>query len=161
MQKMKNIRPKLDELKRKFGNDKQKFAQEQMALMKREGVNPFAGCLPMLLQFPIWVGLYGAILGSVELYHEPLGLWVPDLSSSDPYFIMPILLGILMFVQTLLTPQTATDETQAKIMKFGMPIMFTVFMLFLPSALVLYILFNTILTIVQNLLIKRRMEARA
>jgi YidC/Oxa1 family membrane protein insertase len=161
MQKMKNIRPKLDELKRKFGNDRAKFSQEQMALMKREGVNPFAGCLPMLLQFPIWVGLYGAILGSVELYHEPLGLWVPDLSSSDPYFIMPILLGILMFVQTLLTPQTATDETQAKIMKYGMPIMFTVFMLFLPSALVLYILFNTILTIVQNLLIKRRMEARA
>jgi YidC/Oxa1 family membrane protein insertase len=159
MQRMKDIKPKLDELKQKFGNDRQKFAQEQMALMKREGVNPFAGCLPMLIQIPIWMGLYGAILGSVELYREPLGLWVTDLSSSDPYFIMPILLGVLMFVQTVLTPQTGMEEMQAKIMKYGMPIMFTVFMLFLPSGLVLYILVNTILTIGQNLLIKRKMEA--
>ena len=161
MQRMKELKPKLDELKKKFGNDRQRFASEQMALMKREGVSPFAGCLPMLLQLPIWVGLYGAILGSVELYHEPLGLWVPDLSSSDPYFVMPILVGVIQFVQMWLTPQAATDEMQAKIMKYGMPIMFTLFMLFLPSALVLYILVNSILTIVQNLLIKRRMEARA
>lgn len=161
MQKMKNIKPKLDELKAKLGHDRQKFAQEQMALMKREGVNPFAGCLPMLLQLPIWVGLYGAILGSVELYHEALGLWVPDLSSPDPYFVMPILVGIIQAVQMWLTPQTATDEMQAKIMKYGMPVLFTLFMLFLPSALVLYILVNSILTIGQNLLIKRKMEARA
>jgi YidC/Oxa1 family membrane protein insertase len=159
MQKMKDIKPKLDELKRKFGNDRQKFAQEQMALMKREGVNPFAGCLPMLIQIPIWMGLYGAILGSVELYREPLGLWVPDLSSSDPYFILPLILGALMYVQTVLTPQSGMEEMQAKIMKYGMPIMFTVFMLFLPSGLVLYILVNTLLTIGQNLLIKRKMEA--
>ena len=161
MQKMKNIKPKLDELKAKLGNDRQRFAQEQMALMKREGVNPLAGCLPMLLQLPIWVGLYGAILGSVELYHEPLGLWVPDLSSPDPYFVMPILVGIIQFVQMWLTPQTATDEMQAKIMKYGMPVLFTLFMLFLPSALVLYILVNSLLTIAQNLLIKRKMEARS
>jgi len=161
MQKMKAIKPKLDELKLRLGNDRQKFAQEQMALMKREGVNPLAGCLPMLLQLPIWVGLYGAILGSVELYHEPLGLWVPDLSSPDPFFVMPILVGIIQFVQMWLTPQTATDEMQAKIMKYGMPVLFTLFMLFLPSALVLYILVNSLLTIVQNLLIKRKMEARA
>lgn len=161
MQRMKNLKPKLDELKKKFGNDRQKFAQEQMALMKREGVNPFAGCLPMLLQLPIWVGLYGAILGSVELYHEPMGLWVPDLSSPDPYFVMPILVGVIQFIQMWLTPQAATDEMQAKIMKYGMPIMFTLFMLFLPSALVLYILVNSLLTIAQNLLIKRKMEAAA
>lgn len=161
MQKMKAIKPKLDELKLRLGNDRQKFAQEQMALMKREGVNPLAGCLPMLLQLPIWVGLYGAILGSVELYHEPLGLWVPDLSSPDPFFVMPILVGIIQFVQMWLTPQTATDEMQAKIMKYGMPVLFTLFMLFLPSALVLYILVNSLLTIGQNLLIKRKMEARA
>lgn len=159
MQKMKTIKPKLDELKKKYGHDRQKFAQEQMALMRREGVNPFASCLPMLIQIPIWMGLYGAILGSVELYREPLGLWVPDLSASDPYFILPIVLGILMFVQTILTPQAGMEETQAKIMKYGMPIMFTLFMLFLPSGLVLYILVNTILTIGQNLLIKRKMEA--
>lgn len=159
MQKMKTIKPKLDELKKKYGHDRQKFAQEQMALMRREGVNPFASCLPMLIQIPIWMGLYGAILGSVELYREPLGLWIPDLSASDPYFILPIVLGILMFVQTILTPQAGMEETQAKIMKYGMPIMFTLFMLFLPSGLVLYILVNTILTIGQNLLIKRKMEA--
>jgi YidC/Oxa1 family membrane protein insertase len=161
MQRMKNLKPKLDELKKKVGGDRQKFAQEQMALMKREGVNPFAGCLPMLLQLPIWIGLYGAILGSVELYHEPMGLWVPDLSSPDPYYVMPILVGIIQAVQMWLTPQTATDEMQAKIMKYGMPIMFTLFMLFLPSALVLYILVNSLLTIAQNLLIKRKMEAAA
>jgi len=161
MQKMKAIKPKLDELKAKIGNDRQKFAQEQMALMKREGVNPFAGCLPMLLQLPIWVGLYGAILGSVELYHEPMGLWVPDLSSPDPFFVMPIIVGIIQFVQMWLTPQTTTDEMQAKIMKYGMPVLFTLFMLFLPSALVLYILVNSLLTIAQNLLIKRKMEARS
>ena len=161
MQKMKTIKPKLDELKLRLGNDRQKFAQEQMALMKREGVNPLAGCLPMLLQLPIWVGLYGAILGSVELYHEPLGLWVHDLSAPDPFFVMPILVGIIQFVQMWLTPQTATDEMQAKIMMYGMPVLFTLFMLFLPSALVLYILVNSLLTIGQNLLIKRKMEARA
>lgn len=161
MQKMKNLKPKLDELKKRVGNDRQRFAQEQMALMKREGVNPFAGCLPMLLQLPIWVGLYGAILGSVELYHEPLGLWIPDLAAPDPYYVMPIMVGAIQFVQMMLTPQTTTDATQAKIMKYGMPVMFTVFMLFLPSALVLYILINSILTIGQNLLIKRKMEATA
>ncbi len=159
MQKMQAIKPKLDKLKEKYGSDRQRFAQEQMALMKAEGVNPFAGCFPMLLQFPIWIGLYGAILGSVELYHEPLGFWIGDLSAPDPYFVLPILEGLLMFAQTTLTPSsTAMQGAQAKIMKFGMPIMFTVFMLFLPSGLVLYIIVNTALTIVQNLLIKRRMK---
>jgi YidC/Oxa1 family membrane protein insertase len=159
MQKMQAIKPKLDALKAKYGNDRQRFAQEQMALMKQEGVNPFAGCLPMLLQLPIWIGLYGAILGSVELYREPLGFWIQDLSGPDPYFVLPILEGLLMFAQTALTPSSAAMQgAQAKIMKYGMPIMFTVFMLFLPSGLVLYIIINTALTILQNLLIKRRMK---
>lgn len=157
LQKMQALKPKLDELKRKTGDDKQRFAQEQMALYRREGVNPLASCLPMLLQFPIWVGLYGSILGSVELYHEPLGLWVHDLSAPDPIFVMPILLGILMFIQTWLTPTAAgQDGMQAKIMKYGMPILFTFMMLFLPSGLVLYIIVNTALTIGQNVLIRRR-----
>ncbi|MCC6619899.1 MAG: YidC/Oxa1 family insertase periplasmic-domain containing protein [Deltaproteobacteria bacterium] len=158
--KMQQLKPKLDELKKKIGDDRQRFAQEQMALYKREGINPLAGCLPMLLQFPIWVGLYGAILGSVELYHEPLGLWVPDLSAPDPAFVMPILLGVLMFLQTWLTPSAGgTDPMQQKIMKFGMPILFTLFMLFLPSGLVLYIIVNTLLTIGQNILIRRKYAA--
>ncbi len=159
MQKMSALKPKLEELKLKYP-DRQKFAQEQMALMKREGVNPLAGCLPMLLQVPIWVGLYGAILGSVELFHEPLGLWIQDLSAADPYYVMPIIQGILMYFQTVLTPTTApTTGMQAKIMKYGMPILFTFFMLMLPSGLVLYIIVNTVLTIGQNLMIKRRMKA--
>jgi YidC/Oxa1 family membrane protein insertase len=159
MQKMQGMKPKLDALKVRYGNDRQRFAQEQMALMKAEGVNPLAGCLPMLLQFPIWIGLYGAILGSVHLYHEPLGLWIPDLSAADPWFVLPVLEGLLMFAQTALTPSSnAMEGGQAVFMKYGMPIMFTMFMLFLPSGLVLYIIINTGLTIVQNLLIKRRMK---
>ena len=159
MQKMQTLKPKLDELKRKYANDKQKFAQEQMALFKREGATPLSGCFPMLLQMPVWFGLYQSILTSVELYHAPMGLWVHDLSAPDPYFVMPILLGGLMYVQTALTASTATmDGMQAKIMKYGMPILFSVFMLFLPSGLVLYIFVNVALTIVQNLVIKRRMN---
>jgi len=159
MQKMQQLKPKLDELKKKYGADRQKFASEQMALFKREGANPLSGCFPMLLQMPVWFGLYQSIQSSVELYHAPMGLWIHDLSAPDPYFVMPILLGVLMFVQTLLTASTATmDGMQAKIMKYGMPIMFSVFMLFLPSGLVLYIFVNVALTIVQNLVIKRRMN---
>jgi YidC/Oxa1 family membrane protein insertase len=159
MQKMQAIKPKLEALKAKYGNDRQRFAQEQMALMKAEGVNPFAGCLPMLLQFPIWIGLYGAILGSVELYREPLGLWITDLSAADPWFVLPVLEGLLMFAQTALTPSAnGMEGGQAVFMKYGMPIMFTMFMLLLPSGLVLYIIINTGLTIAQNLLIKRRMK---
>jgi YidC/Oxa1 family membrane protein insertase len=130
-----------------------------MALMKSEGVNPFAGCFPMLLQFPIWIGLYGAILGSVELYREPLGFWITDLSAADPWFVLPVIEGLLMFAQTALTPSTnGMEGGQAVFMKYGMPIMFTTFMLLLPSGLVLYIIINTALTIAQNLIIKRRMK---
>jgi len=158
MQRMQKLKPKLDELKKKHGGDRQRFAQEQMALFKREGVNPLGGCLPMLLQMPVWFGLYQMIYASVELYRAPMGLWIDDLSAPDPYYILPVLLGGLMFVQTFLTTSTATlDGVQGKILKFGMPIMFAVFMLFLPSALVLYIFANVALTIVQNLIIRRRM----
>ncbi|PKN58516.1 MAG: hypothetical protein CVU56_05405 [Deltaproteobacteria bacterium HGW-Deltaproteobacteria-14] len=158
MQKMQQLKPKLDEIKKRLDGDKQKFAQEQMALFKREGVNPLTGCFPMLLQMPVWFGLYQSIQTSVELYHAPMGLWINDLSAPDPFFIMPILLGVLMFVQTLLTATATMDGLQGKIMKYGMPIMFSAFMLFLPSGLVLYIFVNVALTIVQNLVIKRRMS---
>lgn len=158
MQKMQKLKPKLDELKKQHGGDRQAFAKEQMALFKREGVNPLTGCLPMLLQMPVWFGLYQTIYTSVELYRTPMGLWIDDLSAPDPFYILPIILGLLMFVQTFLTTSTATmDGMQGKILKFGMPIMFSVFMLFLPSGLVLYILVNVLLTIAQNLFIRRRM----
>lgn len=158
IQKQQKLKPELDKLKEETKGDKAAFQKEMMALYKRHGVNPFVGCLPMLIQMPIWIALYQTILRSVELFHAPLGLWIDDLSAKDPYFIMPILLGVLMLAQSLLTTSTAGMEgMQAKLMKYGMPVMFTFIMLYLPSGLVLYILVNTLLTIVQNLIIRRRM----
>ena len=156
MQKMQQLKPDLDKLKKEHAEDKQAFNKAMFALYKRKGVNPLGGCLPMLLQMPIWIALYQTIAGAVELYHTPLGLWIDDLSSSDPYFIMPVCMGGLMIVQNAISGSTASmDGMQAKLMKWGMPIMFTAFMMFLPSALVLYILVNTVLTIFQNLYIRR------
>ena len=151
-------KPELDKLKKEHGDDKQAFNKAMFALYKRHKVNPLGGCLPMLLQMPIWIALYRTIAGAVELYHTPLGLWIDDLSASDPYFIMPVCMGALMIVQNAISGSTASmDGMQAKLMKWGMPIMFTAFMMFLPSGLVLYILVNTILTIFQNLYIRRRL----
>lgn len=159
MQKMQKLKPELDKLKKEYGDDKQAFNKAMFALYKRHKVNPLGGCLPMLLQMPIWISLYQTIANAVELYHTPLGLWIQDLSASDPYYIMPFIMGGLMIVQNSISGSTATmDGMQAKIMKWGMPIMFTGFMLFLPSGLVLYILVNTLLTIAQNLYIRRGLE---
>jgi YidC/Oxa1 family membrane protein insertase len=159
MQKMQQLKPELDKLKKQHEGDKQAFNKAMFALYKRHKVNPLGGCLPMLLQMPIWIALYQTIANAVELFHTPLGLWIEDLSSSDPYYIMPVCMGALMIVQNAISGSTATMEgIQAKMMKWGMPIMFTVFMLFLPSGLVLYILVNTILTIFQNLYIRRGLQ---
>ncbi len=158
MQKMAKLKPQIEEIKKRFPDDRQRQSQEQMALMKREKVNPLGGCLPMLIQMPIWFGLYQMIFSSVEFYHEPM-LWIPDLSAPDPLFILPVVLGLLMFAQTMLTTSMGTmDGLQGKIMKFGMPIMFAAFMLFLPSALVLYILVSTVLTVIQNVVIRKNMD---
>jgi YidC/Oxa1 family membrane protein insertase len=156
MQKMQKLKPDLDALKKTHGEDKQAFNKAMFALYKKHNVNPLGGCLPMVLQMPIWIALYRTIAGAVELYHTPLGLWIDDLSASDPYFIMPVCMGALMVVQNAISGSTASmDGMQAKLMKWGMPIMFTTFMMFLPSGLVLYILVNTVLTIFQNLYIRR------
>ena len=158
MQKMQQLRPKLDALKEEYGDRKEDFAKAQMALFKREGVNPLGGCLPMLLQMPIWFALYRTIYSAVDLFNAPLGGWIQDLSSPDPYYVMPVLLGIIFFVQQLFTPTAAgMDPAQAKMMKYGMPLMMSIFMVALPSGLVLYILVNSILTVFQNLYIKRQM----
>ncbi len=158
MQRMSQLRPKLDELKAQHGDDREAFAKAQMALFKREKVNPLGGCFPMVVQMPIWFSLYQVIYSSVELFHAPLGLWIQDLSAPDPFYVTPVLLGLLMLVQSYFTPTaTAGDPTQQKIMKYGMPLMFSVFMIALPAGLVLYILCNTVLTILQNIIIRRRM----
>jgi YidC/Oxa1 family membrane protein insertase len=158
MQRMSQLRPQLDELKEKHGDDREKFAKAQMALFKREGVNPLGGCLPMVIQMPIWFALYRTIYSSVELYHAPLGFWIQDLSAPDPLYIFPVILGFLMLAQSYFQPMAAgMDPVQAKMMKYGMPLMFSVFMIALPSGLVLYIMVNTLLTIFQNIHIRRSM----
>lgn len=146
MRRMASLKPMQDALREKYKDDKAKMNQAMMDLYKREKINPLGGCLPMLLQMPIWIALYRTIYASVDLYQAPLFLWITDLSAHDPYFVMPLLLGVLTFVQQKMTP-TAGDPAQAKMMLWMMPIMFTGFMLFLPSGLVFYILVNTFLTI--------------
>jgi YidC/Oxa1 family membrane protein insertase len=160
MRRMQQLKPKMDELRDRFKDDKQKLNQAMMDLYKREKVNPLGGCLPMLLQMPIWIALYRTIYGAVDLYQAPLFLWITDLSAHDPWFVMPILLGALMWVQQKMTPQ-AGDPTQAKIMLWMMPIMFTSFMLFLPSGLVFYILVNTVTSIAQQWWMNRTIPAVA
>ena len=112
----------------------------------------------MFLQMPVWFAFYQVIYSSVELYHAPLGGWIPDLSAPDPLYIFPVILGVLMFAQSYFQPTAAgMDPVQAKMMKYGMPLMFSVMMISLPSGLVLYIMVNTILTIIQQIYIRRSM----
>lgn len=146
---MKKIQPLMKKLQEKHSEDKVRMQQEMMKLYKEHGVNPLAGCLPMLMMMPIYFALYRTIFSAVELYQANFALWITDLSQQDPYYITPVLLGVLMVVQFKLNP-SAGDQMQAKIMMYVMPVMFTAMMLFLPSGLVLYILVNTVLGIVQQ-----------
>jgi YidC/Oxa1 family membrane protein insertase len=161
MKEMQKLKPEIDKLKAKFGSDKSRLNQETMNLYKRYNINPLGGCLPMLLQMPIWIALYRTIYSSVELYQAPLFLWIQDLSSPDPFFVLPVVMGVSMFLQQMLTPTSGMDEGQAKMMKYIMPIMFTGFMLFLPSGLVLYIFVNTLLSVIQQYWIQRSGPATA
>jgi YidC/Oxa1 family membrane protein insertase len=156
MQKMQAIKPLIDDINARYPEteDRDKKSQALMALYRTHKINPLMGCLPMMLQFPIWIALYRMLANSVELYRTPLILWIHDLSQPDPYFVLPLVLGASMFLQQKLTPTTA-DNQQAKIMMYMMPVMFTVFMLFLPAGLNLYILVNTLLTITQQRLLYR------
>ena len=127
-----------------------------MALYKREKINPLGGCLPILVQMPVFISLYWVLFESVQLRHAPFMLWIQDLSVMDPYFILPILMGASMFLQMSLNP-TPPDPMQAKIMKM-MPLIFTVFFLWFPAGLVLYWLVNNILSIAQQWYITRKIE---
>ncbi|MDV8157436.1 membrane protein insertase YidC [Acinetobacter bereziniae] len=153
MAKMRVIAPEMQRMKEEFGEDRMRFSQEMMALYKREQVNPLAGCLPLLLQMPIFLALYWVLMESVELRHAPWMLWIQDLSAMDPWFILPLIMGVTMFVQQSLNPQP-TDPMQAKVFKI-MPIMFTVFMLFFPAGLVLYWIVNNSITILQQWFINK------
>jgi YidC/Oxa1 family membrane protein insertase len=157
MRRMQLIKPELDKLKERFGKDPERMQAEQMKLFREKGVNPLGGCLPMLLQMPVWFALYRTLWTAVDLYQQNF-LWLHDLTAKEPFPFLAIALGGLTIVQQRLTP-TTTDSAQAKFMMYAMPLMFTVFMISLPSGLVLYIVVNSILTIVQQLVINRRQIA--
>ncbi len=157
MAKMRAVAPQLARLKELYGDDRQRMSQEMMGLYKREKINPLGGCLPILVQMPVFISLYWVLFESVQLRHAPFILWIHDLSQMDPYFILPILMGASMFLQMHLNP-TPPDPMQAKIMK-AMPLVFTVFFLWFPAGLVLYWLVNNILSISQQWYITRKIEA--
>ena len=154
MAKMRAIAPRLQALKDDHGDDRMRMSQEMMKIYKEEQVNPMAGCLPVLLQMPIFLALYWVLVESVQLRHAPWILWIKDLSAMDPYFILPLLMGAAMFFQQHLNPQP-TDPMQARVLKF-MPIIFTVFMLFFPAGLVLYWTVNNVFSMVQQYVINKK-----
>jgi YidC/Oxa1 family membrane protein insertase len=156
MANMRRVAPQLKRLQERYGDDRQKLAQETMALYKREKANPLGGCLPMLLQMPVFIALYWVLFESVELRHAPFTLWIQDLSAMDPFFVLPILMGASMFVQMSLNP-APPDPMQAKIMKI-MPVAFTALFMFFPAGLVLYWLTNNVISIAQQWLVIRQVE---
>ncbi len=156
MAKMRAIAPRLAALKEEHGDDRMKMSQEMMGIYKEEKVNPMAGCLPILMQMPIFLALYWVLVESVELRHAPWILWIQDLSAMDPWFILPLLMGASMFVQQQLNPQPA-DPMQAKVMKF-LPIIFTAFMLFFPAGLVLYWTVNNLFSMTHQYIVNKKVE---
>lgn len=159
MAKMRMVAPKMKALKEKFGDDRQKMSAAMMKMYKEEKVNPLGGCLPMILQLPIFLTLYWVLLESAEFRHADFVLWITDLSSRDPYFILPLLMGGSMFLMQRLQPTPMTDPMQKKLMQL-MPVLFTVFFLFFPSGLVLYWLVSNLVSIAQMLWIYRQIEKK-
>ncbi len=156
MANMRKVQPKLLALRERYADDKQKQSQEMMALYKKEKINPLGGCLPILVQMPVFISLYWVLMESVELRHAPFIGWIQDLSVMDPYFVLPLIMGVSMFIQQKLNPPPP-DPMQAKVMQW-MPVMFTFFFLFFPSGLVLYWVVNNILSIAQQYIITKRIE---
>jgi YidC/Oxa1 family membrane protein insertase len=156
MARMKVLGPKMQKLKERYGDDRQRMHQAMMELYKTEKVNPLGGCLPIVVQIPVFIALYWVLLLSVELRQAPFVLWIHDLSRQDPLYILPVLMGATMFIQTWLNP-APPDPVQAKLMKI-MPIAFSIFFFFFPAGLVLYWLVNNILSIAQQWYITRSLE---
>ncbi len=159
MAKLRLVTPKLQRLREQHGNDRQRMHQAMMDFYKTEKINPMGGCLPIVVQIPVFISLYWVLLASVELRHAPFAAWIEDLSSPDPYFVLPVLMGISMFVQSKLSPPAA-DPIQAKVMQI-MPFAFSVFFFFFPAGLVLYSLVNNVLSIAQQWQITRMIEGAA
>ena len=159
MAKMRQLQPRMKALQERYKDDKQALSQAMMELYKREKVNPAAGCLPILIQMPFFLAFYWVLLESVEMRQAPFALWLTDLSTRDPYFILPLIMGAAMFGQQKLNPAPA-DPVQAKVMQI-MPVMFTVFFAFFPSGLVLYWVTNTLLSIAQQWKVNKVVEAES
>lgn len=154
-QAMKELQPKANELKQKYGHDKALYGQKQMELYRSEGVNPLAGCLPALIQIPIWFAFFQMLRSSVELFDQPFYGWITNLTLPDPYYVLPVLMGVTMMIQQLITP-TPADQPQLKYAMLAMPIFLTFIMLNMPSGLSLYLLTNNLLTILQQMIIKKQ-----
>ena len=156
MAQMRKVAPRLQQMKERYGDDKAKMQQAMMELYKTEKINPLGGCLPVLVQIPVFISLYWVLLGSIEMRQAPFALWITDLSATDPYYVLPIVMGLTMILQTYLNP-TPPDPVQAKVMKI-MPVVFSVFFFFFPAGLVLYWLVNNVLSIAQQWSINRSIE---
>ena len=159
MAKMRVLAPKLQRLKDQYGDDRQRLQQAMMELYKTEKINPLGGCMPIVVQIPVFIALYWVLLASVELRQAPFMLWINDLSTPDPWFVLPILMAGTMWIQTSLNPEPP-DPVQAKVMKI-MPIVFSVFFFFFPAGLVLYWRVNNVLSIAQQWQITRGLERGA
>ncbi len=157
MAKIRKVAPRLKTLKERFGDDRQAMNKAMMDLYKKEKINPMSGCLPILVQIPVFIGLYWALLESVELRQAPFIFWIKDLSVMDPYFVLPVIMGASMIIQQKLNP-APLDPVQAKVM-MALPIVFTVFFAFFPAGLVLYWVVNNILSIAQQYIITKRIDA--
>ena len=159
MAQMRKLAPRLQALKERYGDDRQKLNQAMMDIYRTEKINPLGGCLPILIQIPVFIALYWVLLESVEMRQAPFILWLTDLSAKDPYFVLPLIMGVTMFIQQKLNP-APLDPVQAKVMMV-LPFIFTVFFAFFPSGLVLYWVTNNILSIAQQWVITKRVEQGA
>ncbi|MDH5353732.1 MAG: membrane protein insertase YidC, partial [Gammaproteobacteria bacterium] len=157
MARMRKVGPRLKTLKERYGDDRQKMNQAMMELYKTEKINPMGGCLPILVQIPVFIALYWALLESVDLRQAPFIFWIKDLSVMDPFYVLPVIMGISMFIQQKLNP-APPDPIQAKVM-MALPFVFTIFFAFFPSGLVLYWVVNNVLSIAQQYVITKRIEA--
>jgi YidC/Oxa1 family membrane protein insertase len=157
MAKMRLVAPKLEKIKQQYGDDRERLNKAMMDLYKNEKINPLGGCLPVLIQIPVFIALYWSILSSVELRHAPFFGWITDLSATDPYYILPVIMGVSMLIQSKLNP-VPPDPIQAKLMQI-MPIAFSIVFFFFPAGLVLYSIVNNILSIAQQWYINRGTEA--
>ena len=158
MAKMRKVQPRLNAIRERYGDDRMKLNQAMMELYKEEKINPLGGCLPILVQIPVFIALYWVLLASVEIRNAPWIGWIHDLSSPDPFYILPLLMAGTMFLQTHLNPKPA-DPVQAKMMMF-MPLIFSIMFFFFPSGLVLYWVVSNIFSIAQQWVITRQIEGK-